>query len=74
MKYSELVRNEVSAPEIQEFLAEGEATAVTIRIPKNLKDAAMEAANLRGVSFSAFVRMCMIDELTSGRKRTTDAW
>lgn len=66
MKYSELVRNEVSAPEIQEFLAGGEATAITIRIPKNLKNAAMEAASFKGMSFSAFVRMCMIDELKRG--------
>ena len=65
MKYSELVRSEASAPDIQKFLADGEATAITIRIPKNLKDAAMEAANLKGVSFSAFVRMCMIEELSS---------
>lgn len=63
MKYSELIRGGASSSEIQEFLAGGEATAITIRIPKNLKEAAVEAASFKGVSFSAFVRMCMIEEL-----------
>ena len=38
-------------------------TAITIRIPKNLKDAAAERASLKGISFSAYARMCMIDNL-----------
>ncbi|MGO5210887.1 hypothetical protein ACTQ13_03135 [Parafannyhessea sp. LCP21S3_E6] len=37
--------------------------SITIRIPKNLRDAGKEAATLRGVSFSAFICVCMIDEL-----------
>lgn len=37
--------------------------AITIRIPKNLRDVGKEAAALKGISFSAFIRMCMIEEL-----------
>ena len=42
----------------------GDMAAITIRIPKNLRDAGKEAAALKGVSFSAFIRMCMIQELS----------
>lgn len=63
MKYSELVRSGASETELQERLAGGGMTTITMRIPKNLKDAGAEAANLRGISFSAFIRMCVIDEL-----------
>lgn len=64
MKYSDLVENGVTDTEKQEFLVGGDITAITIRIPKNLRDAGKEAAALKGVSFSAFIRMCMIEELT----------
>ena len=63
MKYSELVEGETTKTERQEFLTGGEMTAITIRIPKNLKEAAAEHAALKGISFSAFARMCMIDNL-----------
>lgn len=66
MKYSELVESGASEARRQGFLAEGEQMAITLRVPKNLKDAAVEAARLRGVSFSAFIRNCVINEL-SGR-------
>ncbi|WP_315985360.1 YlcI/YnfO family protein [Olsenella uli] len=36
---------------------------MTLRIPDTLRDAAKEEAALRGMSFSAFVRTCMIEEL-----------
>ena len=62
MKYSELVEGSATKTEKQEFLTSGEMTAITIRIPKNLKEAAAEHA-LKGISFSAFARMCMIDNL-----------
>ena len=42
----------------------GDMASNTIRIPKNLRDAGKEAAALKGVSFSAFIRMCMIEELS----------
>ena len=66
MKYSELVEGGASDSQRKDFLAVGEPTPITLRVPKNLKDAAVEQARLRGVSFSAFVRNCIINEL-SGR-------
>lgn len=66
MKYSELVESGATEAQKQDFLSEGDATAITLRVPRNLKEAAAEAAQHKGVSFSAFVRMCLIDEL-SGR-------
>ena len=66
MKYAQLVKESATAADIQQFLAEGNATAITVRIPKNLRDAAKEAAAMRGVGFSAFVRMCLIEELKKG--------
>ena len=68
MKYSELVEGGASETQIQGFLAEGDQTAITFRFPRNLKKAASEAAKLRGVSFSAFLRSCVINELASGRR------
>lgn len=46
-------------------LVDGEMTTVTFRIPKGLKDAGVRAAVSKGMSFSAFVRMCMIEKLSS---------
>ena len=64
VKYSELVHSGASQIELQEQLVGGEMTTITMRISKNLKEAGAEAARLRGVSFSAFIRSCMIDELS----------
>lgn len=64
MKYIDLIEGGAQQTEIQAFLAEGEMVPVTIRIPRNLRDSAKEFAALRGVSYSAFVRMCMIQELS----------
>lgn len=66
MDYAELLKNETCAADMQKYLAEGDMTAITIRIPKNLRDAAKEASTMRGMGFSAFLRMCMIEELTKG--------
>lgn len=66
MKYSELVEGKTTRTERQEFLTTGDTTAITIRIPKNLKEAAAERAALKGISFSAYARMCMIDDLVEG--------
>lgn len=63
MKFTELVDSEASKTKQHECLVDGEQTAITIRIPSNLKDAAAEAAALKGLSFSAFARMYMIDKL-----------
>lgn len=67
MRYGELLREEASATEIRKQLTQGDMAAVTLRIPVALRDAAKEAAAMKGVSFSAYVRMCMLDELASGR-------
>ena len=45
----------------------GDQTAITIRIPDTLRDAAKEAAALKGTSLSAYVRESLIKELTNGR-------
>ena len=64
MKYSELIESEARDSEVQTFLVYGDVVPMTIRIPSNLRDSAKEAAALRGMSLSAFVRMCMIQELS----------
>ena len=64
MKYSELIESEARDSEVQTFLVDGDVVPMTIRIPSNLRDSAKEAAALRGMSLSAFVRMCMIQELS----------
>lgn len=66
MDYAELVKSEACQTDIQQYLVDGETTAITIRLPKNLRDAAKEAAAMRGMGFSTFVRMCLIEELTKG--------
>ena len=66
MDYAELVKNEVTPTEIQQYLTQGEQTAFTVRIPKNLLDSAKEAASMKGMAFRAFVRMCLIEELKKG--------
>ena len=64
MEYSDLIREGASTTDIQRYLRGGNQVAFTIRIPQHLKSAAAEMAELRGMSFSAFVRHCMIQELT----------
>ena len=66
MDYAELIKNDACATDIQRYLVEGEMTAITIRIPKSLRDAAKEASSMRGMGFSAFLRMCMIEEPKKG--------
>ena len=64
---ADLLKQGSSETLVQAFLSDGEPTPITIRVPKNFKEAASEVARLRGVSFSAFVRNCLINEL-SGRQ------
>ena len=64
MKYSELVDSGASSTEIQAYLVEGENVPVTMRIPKNLRDAAKESAALSGVNFTSLVKMCLIEHLS----------
>lgn len=63
MKYTDLLEGRATESEMREFLADGEMTAITFRIPRNLKESAQEVARNKGMSFSAFVRMCMMQEL-----------
>ncbi len=61
--YKDLIAKKPSETAIRSYLAEGDQVSVTLRIPDTLRDAAKEEA-LRGMSFSAFVRTCMIEELS----------
>lgn len=65
MDYADMLKRGASATEMREYLVDGEMTAITIRIPRNLRDSAKKAAQLRGMSLSAFIRECMIDELAN---------
>ena len=47
---------------------DGENVAVTIRIPKNMRDAAKEAAALNGVSFTSLVKTSLIEYLSKKEK------
>lgn len=61
--YKELIEGNPTETEIRSYLVEGEQVSVTLRIPDTLRTAAKQESALRGMSFSAFVRTCMIEEL-----------
>ncbi|MCI7703350.1 MAG: BrnA antitoxin family protein [Clostridiales bacterium] len=63
MKYSELLDSGAAAGELQSFLVGGDVVPVSMRIPENLRDAAKEAAELSGMSFTSYVKMCLIERL-----------
>ena len=50
------------------FLADGDNVAVTIHIPKNLRDSAKKEAELRGMPLVFLLRECLVNELTKDRK------
>ena len=62
-----MIRNDANPTDIKEYLVSGDQAAITIRIPDMLRDAAKEAAALKGTSLSAYIRECLIEELTNGR-------
>ncbi len=64
MGYTDMVKAGANATDIKEYLANGEMVPITIRIPKNLRDSAKEAAFLQGMSFSALVRKGLIETLS----------
>ncbi len=66
--YTDLVKRNADRTQIRKHLVQGAPTSVTLRIPDTLRDAAKEEAALRGMSFSAFVRTCMIEELSKKGK------
>ena len=63
MKYSELTDSGATDIEKRAYLVDGDTVAITIRIPKNLKESVAEASSLKGLSFSAYVRTCLINDL-----------
>lgn len=67
MGYADMIRNDANPTDIREYLVSSEQTAITVRIPDALRDAAKEAATLKETSFSALVRECLIKELMDGR-------
>lgn len=69
MKYSELIDSGATPTEIQSFLVESENVSVTMRMPKNLRDSAKEAAALSGMSLSAFMKNLLIERLSKGGRQ-----
>lgn len=63
MKYADLIDENVTKSELKTYLVEGENVAVTVRIPKNMRDIAKQAAELSGVSFTSLVKMSLIEHL-----------
>ena len=62
--YTDFVDSSPSETEIRSYLVDGNQVSMTLRIPDTLRDAAKAGASLRGMSFNAFVRTCMIEELS----------
>lgn len=63
MNYADLIDGNITESELKACLVEGENVAVTVRIPKNMRDVAKQAAELSGVSFTSLVKMSLIEHL-----------
>ena len=50
MNYADLIDGNITESELKAHLVEGENVAVTVRIPKNMRDMAKQAAELSGVN------------------------
>ena len=61
--YKELIKSVPDETAIRSFLVDGDQVSVTLHIPDTLRDAAKEEATLGSMSFSAFARTCIIEEL-----------
>lgn len=68
VEHADLIDGNVSRSEMQAHLVGGGNVAVTVRIPENMRDAAKEAAELNGMSFTSLVKMSLIDYLTKGAR------
>ena len=68
MSYKDMVKAGATPTDMREYLADGEMSSITIRIPRNLRESAKEAASLQGMSFRALVRKCLITDLTKDLK------
>jgi hypothetical protein len=64
VRYTGLLDSGVTPTEIKSYLRDSELAPVTIRIPRTLRDPAKEAASLRGMNFTSFVKGLMIEELS----------
>lgn len=72
MSYLDLLHNGASTTDIRKHLVSGEQSTITVRLPITLRDAAKDKAALKGMSFSAYVREQLIEDLikevaTNGR-------
>ena len=65
--YIDFVKNNTDTTDMRVYLVGGDAVAVTIRIPANLRDSAKKEAELRGTTLSSLLRECLVDELTKDR-------
>lgn len=63
MDYADLIDGNITVSQLKAHLVEGENVAVTVRIPKNMRDVAKQAAELSGVSFTSLVKMSLIEHL-----------
>lgn len=63
MRYSELLDSGAAPGELQSFLVGGDVVPVSMHIPENLRDAAKEATELSGMSFTSYAKMCLIERL-----------
>ena len=61
---TELVASKASKTDIRRYSADGDQVSVVLRIPDIFRDATKEGASFCGMSFPAFVRNRMIEELT----------
>ena len=68
MDYSRALRGNVTKSELKAHLVEGGNVAVTIRIPKNMRDMAKQAAELSGMSFTSLVKLSLIEHLAERDK------
>lgn len=66
MKYSELIDSGATSTEIQTFLVDSDNVSVTMRMPKNLRDSAKEAAALSGMSLASYIKNLLIERLSKG--------
>lgn len=66
MKYSELKESGATPTEIQAFLVGSENVPLTMRVPRNLREAAKEAATLKGMSLTTYVKTLLIADLSRG--------
>ena len=64
VRYTGLLDSGATPTEIKSYLRDSELAPVTIRIPRTLRDPAKEAASLRGMNFTSFVKGLMTEELS----------